>query len=206
MASRVVKITLTAAEYTALERMKKASAYRFQPMATAIKAILTEVGENIGVFPELFPYGPLRSPAVHDGPETDRQAFAVPTPSPPRARDSSSQKEERKKNKKPAALASIEISTEVIEHLNSLAGTKYRPTTEKYRELIAARMAEGATVEDLKAVSRHQASEWLGTDYAKYLQPTTLFQASKFDQYLGKAKAEKSPKDRQATMRNWVGY
>ena len=75
----------------------------------------------------------------------------------------------------------------IVEYLNKKAGTKYKPTREKTREHINARLAEGHTVEDFFKVIDNKCTEWLGTEWEKYLRPDTLF-GNKFEGYLnGKA-------------------
>lgn len=71
----------------------------------------------------------------------------------------------------------------IISFLNSTTGSKYKASTDKTRRLIAARLAEGFTVNDFKAVISKKAKEWQGTDMAQYLRPETLF-GTKFEGYL----------------------
>lgn len=73
---------------------------------------------------------------------------------------------------------------EIITHLNQMAGTSYRPVDSNLR-LIEARLKEGATVVDMKRVIDAKCVEWKGGSMEKYLRPQTLFNASKFEQYLG---------------------
>lgn len=71
----------------------------------------------------------------------------------------------------------------IISFLNSTTGSKYKASTDKTRRLIAARIAEGFTVDDFKTVITKKAKEWQGTDMAQYLRPETLF-GTKFEGYL----------------------
>jgi uncharacterized phage protein (TIGR02220 family) len=71
----------------------------------------------------------------------------------------------------------------IVEYLNKKAGTKYKPTREKTREHINARLAEGHTVEDFYKVIDNKCLEWIGTEFEKYLRPDTLF-GTKFEGYL----------------------
>lgn len=75
------------------------------------------------------------------------------------------------------------IYTEIVSYLNDKAGTKYRASAEKTKKLIHARLAEGFTLDDFKAVIDKKCAEWLGTDYEKFLRPETLF-GTKFEGYL----------------------
>lgn len=72
---------------------------------------------------------------------------------------------------------------EIISYLNSKAGTHYR-NVDSNRKLITARMKEGYTVEDFKTVIDKKCDEWKGTDMQQFIRPVTLFQASKFENYL----------------------
>ena len=74
----------------------------------------------------------------------------------------------------------------VIDYLNKKANTNYRPTTKNTQSFINARVKEGYTVEDFKKVIDSKSREWLGTDFEKYLRPTTLF-GTKFENYLNEA-------------------
>lgn len=71
----------------------------------------------------------------------------------------------------------------IISFLNSTTGSKYKASTDKTRRLIAARIAEGFTVDDFKTVITKKAKEWQGTDMAQYLRPETIF-GTKFEGYL----------------------
>lgn len=84
--------------------------------------------------------------------------------------------EESEKNK--------EIYTAVVSYLNEKAGTNYRASAENTKKLIHARLAEGFTLDDFKTVIDNKCADWLNTDYAKFLRPSTLFQNSKFEGYL----------------------
>lgn len=72
----------------------------------------------------------------------------------------------------------------VIEHLNSVTGSKYKASTKSHSENISARLND-YTVDDLKAVINYKHSEW-GNDpkMVGYLRPQTLFSTGKFDGYL----------------------
>lgn len=73
---------------------------------------------------------------------------------------------------------------EILNYLNTGADTAYRAVDSSLR-LIDARLKEGATIDDMKRVIDAKCAEWKGTDMQKYLRPQTLFNATKFDQYLG---------------------
>ena len=75
------------------------------------------------------------------------------------------------------------IYSRVVEYLNSKAGTKYKSSSSKTKELINARQNEGFVVEDFIMVIDKKVIEWKGTDLEKFLRPETLF-SNKFEGYL----------------------
>jgi uncharacterized phage protein (TIGR02220 family) len=77
-----------------------------------------------------------------------------------------------------------EEALSVLEYLNQVASRDYRPVDANL-SLIAARLREGATVDDCKAVISRKCADWAGSDMAQYLRPATLFNATKFAQYQG---------------------
>lgn len=78
---------------------------------------------------------------------------------------------------------------EIVDYLNQKAGTSYRSTSKDTRKHIQARVNEGYTVEDLKAVIDKKIQEWGGEpkpgekDMRPYIRPSTLF-GTKFENYL----------------------
>jgi uncharacterized phage protein (TIGR02220 family) len=87
------------------------------------------------------------------------------------------------------AKAAQEVATQVLDYLNQKASRAYRPVDSNLR-LIAARLKEGATPEDCKAVIDAKVAAW-STDakMTAYLRPATLFNAEKFAQYIGEIDA-----------------
>ena len=84
---------------------------------------------------------------------------------------------------------------EVIDYLNKVCGTKYKPTTAATKKYLNGRLNDGFTVEDCKHVIDVKAAEWTGTKYAQYLRPETLFSASKFEGYLNQPMPNKTVDD-----------
>lgn len=89
------------------------------------------------------------------------------------------------------------IYTSVIDYLNQKAGTNYRASSKKTRSLIHARMKEGFTLDDFKAVIDKKCAEWLGNDMAQYLRPETLF-GTKFEGYLNAKTTRTTQRPQQA--------
>jgi len=79
-----------------------------------------------------------------------------------------------------------EIYKEIIEYLNHKAGTNYRVNSSTNEKLISARLKDGYTLEDFKTVIDKKCAEWVNDSrMCKYLRPSTLFNATKFEEYLG---------------------
>ena len=77
-----------------------------------------------------------------------------------------------------------EIYISIVSYLNERAGTSYKATTAKTKAAIRARLTEGFTLDDFKAVIEKKCLEWLGDEkMEKYLRPETLF-GTKFEGYL----------------------
>lgn len=79
-----------------------------------------------------------------------------------------------------------EIGKKVIEYLNERSGKSYRPV-ESNLKMIRGRLNEGYTYEDFCKVIDNKCTDWLLTDYEKYIQPATLFAPSHFDNYLNQS-------------------
>ena len=72
---------------------------------------------------------------------------------------------------------------DIIDYLNSRAGTKYSYKGKEQVKTITARLKEKFTIDDFKKVIDKKVNEWQGTDMAKYIRPETLF-GNKFESYL----------------------
>jgi uncharacterized phage protein (TIGR02220 family) len=72
---------------------------------------------------------------------------------------------------------------EIVDHLNKKAGTAYRYTSQKTRDLIQARFNEKFTLQDFYTVIDKKVDEWNGTEWQKFIRPETLF-SNKFEGYL----------------------
>lgn len=74
---------------------------------------------------------------------------------------------------------------DILNHLNRVAGKNHGPT-KTHLGFITARLSEGATVEQCKAVIDQQAAAWRSNpEMWVYMRPITLFNATKFHSYLG---------------------
>lgn len=89
-----------------------------------------------------------------------------------------------------------EAAREILGFLNAKTGRNYRLVDANLGPIMA-RMKEGATVRELRAVIARKCREW-GSDekMMQYLRPATLFNATKFNQYVG----EVPPAEMEATQ------
>lgn len=85
---------------------------------------------------------------------------------------------------------------QIINYMNDLGKTNFKSSTKKTVSLISARLADGFTKEDMKDVIYYCYKEWLeepktwnnGRSSESYYRPTTLFNASNFENYLNEYK------------------
>jgi len=76
---------------------------------------------------------------------------------------------------------------EIIDYLNSKAGTNYRSSSKDNQKWIKARWNEGYTLVDFQRVIDNKVKEWkFDKKMAPYLRPSTLF-SPKFEAYLNQS-------------------
>ena len=82
-----------------------------------------------------------------------------------------------------------EVTRIAIDYLNKRAGTAYKASSRKTKELVSARMNEGFTEEDFYTVIDNKVDEWGkppkagANDMRPFIRPETLF-GTKFEAYL----------------------
>ena len=87
--------------------------------------------------------------------------------------------------KEPSLSSKHDIAEKVIQHLNDKTGRNFKVATTNTR-LINARLKEGATPMELIGVINRKCDEWLNDPaMSQYLRPATLFNAEKFNGYVG---------------------
>ena len=99
---------------------------------------------------------------------------------------------ERSITKREEPLRKVTLSTDkdkdkirdIVQDLNVVCGTKFKVTTVSTYSAIKARLLEGYTLDDFKSVHKTKFNEWVGTDMAKHLNPTTLYRPGNFEKYL----------------------
>ena len=85
-------------------------------------------------------------------------------------------------------VSSNKICDSAVQLLNDLSGSCFRSTTKTTQKLIAARVKDGYTMDDIETVIRHQCRLWgQDTKMRQYLRPATLF-GNKFEGYLSDAR------------------
>lgn len=77
-----------------------------------------------------------------------------------------------------------ENTKEIVEYLNSKAGTNFRANSKQTEKYISGRFSEGYSIEDFKLVIDKKSAEWIGTKWEEYLRPSTLFAPTNFENYL----------------------
>lgn len=85
---------------------------------------------------------------------------------------------------KPKADSRSEEIAEVIDYLNAVTGSRYSTRNKQVCGYINARLRDGFSVGDFRQVIDVKSSQWLNTEMAKYLRPSTLFAPSHFVEYL----------------------
>ena len=104
---------------------------------------------------------------------------------------------EEKKEKKLPSIGRGAVTTEmpkvvqVVDYMNTLAGTKFRANTGNTAKMILARFKEGYTHDDFMQVISGRYNAWKGTDMMQHFCPSTLFRPNNFEKYLQNAKFAK---------------
>lgn len=79
----------------------------------------------------------------------------------------------------------LDFVQEIINYLNNKANKHFKASSNATKKLISGRIRDGYTLEDFKNVIDIKTKQWLtNPDMNKYLQPSTLFNATKFENYL----------------------
>ena len=101
-----------------------------------------------------------------------------------------SEKKPVAKPSKAVAVVLDDTPDKVIDYLNLQAGTRYKCGGSN-RKLINARLKE-FTKRDMFEVITKKCGEWRGTEMERYLRPSTLFNATKFEEYVNQKVIDKS--------------
>ena len=87
-----------------------------------------------------------------------------------------------KVNHKPIKTTSP-LAKAVIDYLNLKAEKNFRDAPSSTK-IIIARENEGYVLEDFMRVIDTKCNQWLNTEWDRFLRPSTLFNATKFQEYL----------------------
>ncbi|MCK4816944.1 conserved phage C-terminal domain-containing protein, partial [bacterium] len=104
------------------------------------------------------------------------------------------------KNKKDITkvISSVELKPNcelIINYLNKKTGRNYDPKNKSNMDLLRARFNEGRTPKDFQDVIDKKVEDWLTDDKMNtYLRPSTLFNRTKFENYLNEPKKDKFDK------------
>ncbi len=71
----------------------------------------------------------------------------------------------------------------ILAHLNSVTGSKFRPVAATLDPICARLREPGVDVAGVLKMIDRQVARWRGTEMEQYLRPSTLFRASKFNEY-----------------------
>lgn len=86
------------------------------------------------------------------------------------------------------------VERSLVDYLNTLANRNYKPVPSNIK-LLRARLAEGHTPQEIADVIARKCAEWLDDPrFSQYLRPATLFNAEKFNQYVGELGLPLPPK------------
>lgn len=76
------------------------------------------------------------------------------------------------------------IIVEILDYLNLKTGSNFKSNSKATQKFINARLKEKYTVEDFKNVIDKKCNDWLNDkQMSQYLRPSTLFNATKFENY-----------------------
>lgn len=78
------------------------------------------------------------------------------------------------------------VTAQVISYLNGRTGKNFNPDTFSTIQLIRRLLEGGHTAEEMMKVIDGKAAEWAGTEFWKYMRPSTLF-GDHFESYLESA-------------------
>ncbi|MGV0167630.1 phage replisome organizer N-terminal domain-containing protein [Furfurilactobacillus sp. WILCCON 0119] len=91
----------------------------------------------------------------------------------------------------------------VVDYLNEKTGKHFKHTAAN-KTAIMARHKEGYTADDMRKVIDSKTAEWLkDTKMNKFLQPSTLFRASKFEGYVNNLPAQEQSSS--MDLKDWTG-
>lgn len=107
-------------------------------------------------------------------------------------------------NTMPSKLDDVVESQVILDYLNDISGKLFKHVDSNLR-LIKARLKEGHSEKDIYAVIDKKVTEWENDPkMAKYIRPATLFNAEKFNQYVGELGVETPDEKRERELSEWA--
>jgi len=101
-------------------------------------------------------------------------------------------------------LDGIVESQVLLNYLNDISGKSFKHV-ESNLKLIKARLSEGHSEKEIYAVIDRKVTEWQNDPkMAKYIRPATLFNAEKFNQYVGELGVETPDEKNDREMQEWI--
>lgn len=98
------------------------------------------------------------------------------------------------------------VEKSLIDYLNTLANRNYKHVPTNIR-FLKARLAEGHTPQEIADVIARKCQEWLDDPkFSQYLRPATLFNAEKFNQYVGELGQPLPPKRQAHTKPDDINF
>jgi len=107
---------------------------------------------------------------------------------------------EKERPRSTSPCVSLDFVSKVVDYLNEKADRRLR-IGDSIKKLVNARCNEGYDLDDFKHVIDVKCSQWIGTDFEKFLRPSTLFNATKFAEYHSE-KLKPSSRDRMSSVVN----
>lgn len=84
---------------------------------------------------------------------------------------------------------------EVLDYMNKLKSdlniSKIPFQLRTHGKELVARLSEGNSIETIKLVIEYKYNQWIGTEWQKYLRPSTLFNKTKFYNYIEEVEMNK---------------
>jgi len=93
---------------------------------------------------------------------------------------------------------------EVLFYLNLKTGKNFTTKNEKNMGFIRSRFSDGYSIEQMKSVIDRKVADWRGTTYDKFLRPETLFNKTKFENYLNERAEQRKPNGSIQTTANAI--
>ncbi|PID13906.1 replication protein [Sporosarcina sp. P34] len=110
-------------------------------------------------------------------------------------------KELKKLKNKPIVEKNLDVAQSVIQYLNDKTGKQFKAESAATRKFINGRIKEGYTQDDFIRVIDLKTKQWLNRhDFSTFLRPSTLFNATNFENYVNELVVSQKPKKQLLVM------